>query len=569
MNLYKYVSDTINEKLGFAANLETPRNRDFGDFSTNAAMVGAKLAHKNPRELAAEILPKIQELDFVASAEIAGPGFINIKIKDDFILQNATAPQPRTPATPLVIDMDYGAYNVAKSLHIGHLRTSIVGDTLNRIFRFMGHKTISYNHMGDWGRSMGMVIAWIKRIHPDWPFFQDNFNPDMDLSKYTFDAAELNTFYPAASALAKQDENFMNDVHIITAELQRGHAGYNALYNVFMPISLKSMHDTIEKLNILPFDNDLGEKNAALYVKDVEKILREKNLLQESDGAEIIVVKKDTDTAPMPPMMFYNSRGATTYDATDIAAVFYRKLTDNPNKIIYLTDSRQSLHFEQLFRVAELAGLFDIKNIEHIGYGTINGADGKPFKTRNGNAADLDDIIQIATDAVRARASENNKELDNDTIETIAIAALKFNDLMHDLRSDYIFDPDSVTSFEGRTGPYVLYTAVRLNSVLSRASIEPKLNKSAITIDERNLLLAIMDFDKMIESAYENRATDMIANYAYNLCQLINTFYHTCPILRDDIDEQTKQTRLYLTKLARDTLITATNLMGLKIPEKM
>ena len=569
MNLYKYVSDAINEKLGFSANLETPRNRDFGDFSTNAAMVGAKIAHKNPRELANEILPKIQELDFVASAEIAGPGFINIKIRDNFILQNATAPQPQKPEHPLVIDMDYGAYNVAKSLHIGHLRTSIVGDTLNRIFRFMGHKTISYNHMGDWGRSMGMVIAWIKKIHPDWPFFQDDFDPSMDLSKYTFDPAELNTFYPQASALAKADENFMELAQNITAELQHGHPGYNALYNIFMPISLKSMYDTIKKLNILPFDNNLGERNAALYVEPVEKLLRDKNLLTESDGAEIIVVKKDTDTAPMPPMMFYNSRKATTYDATDIAAVYYRKLTDNPNKIIYLTDSRQSLHFEQLFRVAELAGLFDVKNIEHIGYGTINGTDGKPFKTRDGNAAELDDIIQIATDAVRARVVENNKDLNNDTIDTIAIAALKFNDLMHDLRSDYIFDPAAVTSFEGRTGPYVLYTAVRLNSVLNRTTTEPKIADTNINIDERNLLLAIMDFDRTIQSAYENRATDMIANYTYNLCQLINAFYHSCPILRNDINQETQETRLYITKLARDTLVTATNLMGLQIPEKM
>ena len=569
MNLYKYVSDAINEKLGFVANLETPRNREFGDFSTNAAMVGAKLAHKNPRELAAEILSKIQELDFVSSAEIAGPGFINIKIKDDFILKNASVPQPQKATMPLVIDMDYGAYNVAKSLHIGHLRTSIVGDTLNRIFRFMGHKTISYNHMGDWGRSMGMVIAWIKRIHPDWPFFQDDFDAGMDLSKYTFTASELNTFYPQASALARQDESFMEEAQIITAELQRGNKGYNALYNIFMPVSLKSMHDTIEKLNILPFDNDLGEKHAALYVGEVEKILRAKNLLQQSDGAEIISVKKDTDTAPMPPMMFYNSRGATTYDATDIAAVYYRKLNDNPNKIIYLTDSRQSLHFEQLFRVAELAGLFDVKNLEHIGYGTINGADGKPFKTRSGNAADLDDIIQVAIDAVRSRVASNNKQLDSDTINNIAIAALKFNDLMHDLRSDYIFDPESVTSFEGRTGPYVLYTAVRLNSVLNRSTITPQLNDIEISVDERNLLMAIMDFDKMIQSAYENRATDMVANYAYNLCQLINAFYHACPILRDDIDIKTQQNRLYITKLARDTLVVATDLMGLKIPAKM
>lgn len=569
MNLYKYVSDSINEKLGFVANLETPRNREFGDFSTNAALVGAKLAHKNPRELANEILPKIQELDFVESADIAGPGFINIKIRNDFILKNATAPQPQKPEQPLVIDMDYGAYNVAKSLHIGHLRTSIVGDTLNRIFRFMGHKTISYNHMGDWGRSMGMVIAWIKKIHPDWPFFQDNFDTSMDLSKYTFDPDELNTFYPKASALAKSDDAFMELAQNITADLQRGHPGYNALYNIFMPISLKSMHDTIEKLNILPFDNDLGEKNAALYEEPVEKLLRDKNLLVESDGAEVIVVKKDDDTAPMPPMMFHNSRGATTYDATDIMAIYYRKLTDNPNKIIYLTDSRQSLHFEQLFRVAELSGLFDTKNLEHIGYGTINGSDGKPFKTRDGNAADLDDIIQIVNGAVRARVAENNKELDDTTIDNIAMAALKFNDLMHDLRADYIFDPDAVTSFEGRTGPYVLYTAVRLNSVLNRANVKPDLSDTNINEDERNLLLAIMDFERTIQSAYENRATDLVANYAYNLCQLINCFYHSCPILRDDIDDATKQTRLYITKLARDTLVSATDLMGLQIPNKM
>lgn len=569
MNLYKYVSDSINEKLGFVANLETPRNREFGDFSTNAALVGAKLAHKNPRELANEILPKIQELDFVESADIAGPGFINIKIRNDFILKNATAPQPQKPEQPLVIDMDYGAYNVAKSLHIGHLRTSIVGDTLNRIFRFMGHKTISYNHMGDWGRSMGMVIAWIKKIHPDWPFFQDNFDASMDLSKYTFDPDELNTFYPKASALAKSDDAFMELAQNITADLQRGHPGYNALYNIFMPISLKSMHDTIEKLNILPFDNDLGEKNAALYEEPVEKLLRDKNLLVESDSAEVIVVKKDDDTAPMPPIMFHNSRGATTYDATDIMAIYYRKLTDNPNKIIYLTDSRQSLHFEQLFRVAELSGLFDTKNLEHIGYGTINGSDGKPFKTRDGNAADLDDIIQIVNDAVRARVAENNKELDDTTIDNIAMAALKFNDLMHDLRADYIFDPDAVTSFEGRTGPYVLYTAVRLNSVLNRANVKPDLSDTNINEDERNLLLAIMDFERTIQSAYENRATDLVANYAYNLCQLINCFYHSCPILRDDIDDATKQTRLYITKLARDTLVSATDLMGLQIPNKM
>ena len=570
MNLYKYVSDAINNKLGMMANLETPKNRDFGDFSTNAAMVGAKQFGKNPRELANEIVPKLQELDFIENVSVAGPGFINIKVRDDFIFQNADATKPMHTDKPLVIDMDYGAYNVAKSLHIGHLRTSIVGDTLNRLFKFLGHKTISYNHIGDWGRSMGMVIAWIQRIHPDWPFFQPNFDTTKDYSAYSFSAAELDTFYPSAAALAKEDPAFLETAQNITAELQRGHAGYNALYNLYMPTSLASMNDIIKKLNILPFDNNLGERNAAKYEMDVEKILHEKNLIEQSDGAEVIVVKRDTDTAPMPPIMFRNSRGACPYDATDIMALYYRKITDNPDKIIYLTDARQSLHFEQLFRVAEMSGLFDSKNLEHIGYGTINGTDGKPFKTRDGNAAGLNDIINIVTNAVRERVAESGKTLDDKTIDSIALAALKFNDLMHNLSSDYVFDPNAVTSFEGKTGPYILYTAVRLNSVLKRSNTTiARPNNYVLTHDERNLLIQIMDFEHVFMSAYENRAPDMIANYAYDLCQLANNFYHNCPILRDDIDDKTRAGRLYITKMTFDTLATVIDLMGLNIPNEM
>ena len=570
MNLYKYVSDKINEKLGATVNLETPRNRDFGDFSTNIAMVMARTAGKNPRELAGEYVEKLAELDFVENASIAGPGFINIKLRDDFIWQNATAPEQIAADKPMVIDMDYGAYNVAKSLHIGHLRTSIVGDTLNRIARFVGHKTISYNHMGDWGRSMGIVIAWIKRLHPDWPFFQDNFDASADYSSYAMPVEELDTYYPAGAALAKTDPEFMELAQNITADLQKGHAGYNALYNVFIPVSLAAMDKIIQQLNMMPFDRNLGEKNAALYEEPVEKILRDKHLLEQSDGAEIVVVKRDTDTAPMPPIMFHNSRGATTYDATDIMALYYRKIKDNPDKIIYLTDSRQKLHFEQLFRVAELTGLFPAENLEHIGYGTINGADGKPFKTRDGNAAGLADIMQMVRDAARARVAESGKNLDDDTIDQIALAALKFNDLMHDLRSDYIFDPNSVTSFEGRTGPYILYTAVRLNSILNKVQgTKSKITSYNMTADERNLLIQIMDFDRMIMAAFDKRATDMIANYAYDLCQLINTFYHNCPIMRDDVDDTTRDGRIHIVQIARDTLATAIDLMGLKIPREM
>ena len=569
MNLYQYVSESINKKLGFEAKLDVPKNRDFGDFATNAAMVGAKSMGKNPRELANEYLPLLKELDFVADVSVAGPGFINIKIKDDFIFQNTSAPKQMVAEKPLIIDLDYGAYNVAKSLHIGHLRTSIVGDTFNRIARFLGHKTFSWNHIGDWGKPMGLVIAWIERLHPELPYFQDNFDPKTPVD-YEIDEKELNNYYPSASAFAKENADFQARAQEIKAKFQAGHPGYFALYEKFLAISLRTMNNTVKRLNILPFDYDLGERNAAKYLKDVEKILNEKHMIYEDDGAQIINVKRDTDTAPMPPYMWRDSRGADTYDSTDLAAVYCRKKTDNPDTIIYFTDLRQSLHFEQLFRAADISGIYPYNKFEHIGYGTINGKDGKPFKTRDGNAAGLDDILDIANDAVRARVAESGKKLDDETIKTIALAAVKFNDLIHDVKSDYIFDPSAITSFEGKTGPYILYTAVRLNSVLKRANSKiTKPESFNLSAEERNLLIEIMDFEKTILSAYENRATDMIANYAYDLCQLTNNFYHNCPVLRDDIDDQTKAGRLYIAKLALDTLATAIDLMGLKIPKEM
>jgi len=570
MNLYKYVSEKINEKLGFNVNLESPRNREFGDFATNAAMIMAKSAGKNPRELATELVEKLRDLEFVSDASVAGPGFINIKLRDDFIWQNVAAPRPKDKAVPQVLDLDYGAYNVAKSLHIGHLRTSIVGDTFNRITKFLGNTAYSWNHIGDWGKPMGLVIAWIERLHPELPYFQPDFKSTTPVD-YEIDEKELNTYYPAASALAKTDPEFQAHAQEIKAKFQDGHPGYFALYEKFVAISLRAMNNTVKRLNILPFDYDLGERNAAKYLTDVEEILRDKNMIYESDGALVINVKRDTDNAPMPPYMWRDSRGADTYDSTDLAAVYCRKKTDNPDKIIYFTDLRQSLHFEQLFRAADMSGIFPYDKFEHIGYGTINGADGKPFKTRDGNAAGLDDILDMANDAVRERVAESGKELDDETIQSIALAAVKFNDLLHDVRSDYVFDPSAITSFEGRTGPYILYTAVRLNSILNKVQgTEYKTQKEyKLNADERNLLIQIMDFERTILSAFDNRATDLIANYAYDLAQLVNTFYHNCPIMRDDIDDETRAGRLHIVRVARDTLACAIDLMGLKVPNEM
>ncbi|MBQ6110292.1 MAG: arginine--tRNA ligase [Alphaproteobacteria bacterium] len=551
MNLYKYVSDAINETLGFTANLEIPKNRDFGDFSTNAAMVGAKKAGKNPRELANEIIPKLQKLDFVEYISVAGPGFINIKIKDDFILNNTTIPTQIAAQKPLQIDLDYGSYNIGKALHIGHLRTTVVGDTFNRIANFVGHKTISYNHIGDWGRPIGLIIAWIL---------------EYGIPK---NVAELNEIYPKSTMRAKQDEDWLNLARKITSELQSGNQEYLNIYNNFISMSLKQMDDILIRLNAKPFDKTIGEHGMSEYVPSVIKILKNKQLLQESDGALVVNVRNEQDNAPMPPLMIQNSANAQTYDAWDLAAIYYRSQNDKPDTVIYFTDSRQTLHFQQLFRVAKMADI-TTADLIHVGFGTITGTDGKPFKTRDGDVASLSDILNMVTTAVQERVAESNKKIDDNTINQIAVAAVKFNDLIHDVKSDYVFDAKSITNFEGRTGPYILYTAVRLAAVLKRANTDiVKPTSYALSAEERNLLIQIMDFEHMILSAFENRATDMLANYTYDLCQLANNFYHNCPILRDDITPEIKAGRLYITKLTFDTLATAIDLMGLQIPDEM
>lgn len=551
MNLYKYVSDAINETLGFTAILEIPKNRDFGDFSTNAAMVGAKKAGKNPRELANEIIPKLQKLDFVEDISVAGPGFINVKVKDNFILNSATIPAQIATQKPLQIDLDYGSYNIGKALHIGHLRTTVVGDTFNRIANFIGHRTTSYNHIGDWGRPMGLVIAWI--VEYGMPQ----------------NVKELNDIYPQSSARAKEDENWLNLARKITSELQSGNKEYLDIYDKFVPMSLKQMDEILVRLNAKPFDKTIGERGMSEYVPSVIKILKNKQLLQESDGALVVNVRNEQDNAPMPPLMIQNSANAQTYDAWDLAAIYYRSQNDKPDTVIYFTDSRQTLHFQQLFRVAKMADI-TTADLIHVGFGTITGTDGKPFKTRDGDVASLSDILNMVTTAVQERVAESNKKIDDNTINQIAVAAVKFNDLIHDVKSDYVFDAKSITNFEGRTGPYILYTAVRLAAVLKRANTDiVKPTSYALSAEERNLLIQIMDFEHMILSAFENRATDMLANYTYDLCQLANNFYHNCPILRDDITPEIKAGRLYITKLTFDTLATAIDLMGLQIPDEM
>ena len=568
MNVYNFISDNIKSVIQQIDDIkavltpdilnsiavEVPKIRDFGDYSTNVAMMLVRVMKRSPREIADMIVPALLGMSFVESASVAGPGFINIRLKDEFLLNperfvTGTADDVR----PLGVDMDYGSYNIGKKLHIGHLRTTVVGDTFNRIARFLGHKTKSYNHMGDWGLPMGLIIAWVlKHGMPK-------------------NADDINAMYPASYARAKEDKEWLEYAQKITVELQNGNPEYNEIYNTFAPMSLAQISKILKRLNILPFDENKGERLVAEYVPDVQKILEEKNLLVHDAGADIIPVKMESDTAPMPPVLWRSSTGAQTYAAADLAAIYYRTKTDNPDDIVYFTDSRQNLHFTQVFRAAKMAGM-DSANLQHIGFGTITGADGKPFKTRDGSVPSLDDMMDMVADNVRSRANESGKQLSDETVEMIALAALKFNDLMHDVKSDYVFDPESVTQFEGRTGPYILYTAVRLNAVSKKADavgIVPASDSGALQAAERNLLLRLLDFGRVIENAFARRATDLVANYTYDLAQDINTFYHHCPILRDDVAENVKKSRMFIVNMARKILLQAIDLMGLRVPDEM
>ncbi len=566
MNIYKEISNSVISKIKEipeikeyitpqildAATIEIPKIRDFGDFSTNIAMLLTKSIGKKPREIADILVSYLSQIPNIEKVSIAGPGFINIKLKDEYIKETALTDDLKPDIEKVQkIDLDYGGYNVGKNLHIGHLRTTVVGDTFNRIAQFLGHKTKSYNHMGDWGRPMGLIIAWV---------LEYGMPENVD---------DVNQIYPASSARAKEDPDWLEKAQKITVELQNGNTEYKKIYDTFIPMSLNQVNSLLKRLNVLTFDENKGERLIAEYVPEVQEILNQEGIIKYSDGAEIIPVKQDTDTEPMPPVMWKSSAGAQTYAAADLTAIYYREKTDNPDKIVYFTDNRQTLHFKQIFRAAHIAGFAKDIELQHIGFGTITGSDGKPFKTRDGNVPSLDEMINIVADSVRNRVKESGKNLPEETIEEIALAALKFNDLMHDVKSDYIFDVEAVTNFEGRTGPYILYTAVRLNSILKKTSEKAEMTNVDLLPEERDLLMFLLDFNRIVEVSFDRRAPYILANYAYDLCKLVNTFYHACPIMRDDIEPDVKSQRLAIVKQSLKILSKSLDLMGLKIPEEM
>ncbi|MDR0319402.1 MAG: arginine--tRNA ligase [Rickettsiales bacterium] len=542
--LCKYPAEIV-QKIAF----EAAKNPDFGDYATNIAMTAAKTLGTNPMDLAAELAIELTLMPEVSSASIAKPGFVNIVLTDKFLLDAARrADEITQAAAPKKIDMDYASFNIAKSAHMGNLRALIVGDVLNRILRAAGHKTVAYNHLGDWGLPMGKVIAILMEKYP-------NGMPD------ALTADELNKFYPEASELSKADPDWNARAQKITALFQSGNPEYSKIYEWFRNITMKDAREIIEGMNVIPFDKWQGEKYASGFVSDVEKILRVKNLLEKDQGAEIVRIDENT-----PPLLFKTSHGTDTYAATDLGAIYYRSRDDKPDELLYITDFRQNLHFKQLFAVARRAGLSDAK-LTHLGYGTVNGSDGKPFKTRDGGTPSIRGIVEMTVQAVQKRVQESGKDISAGDMRKIAVSALKFNDLAHGMMDNYVFEPAVLTSFEGRTGAGVLYTAVRLLAIQAKAGEDFSKCEFGDKIDgagERALIMMLNDFDRTVSKAAETYQTELLANYAYDLAQAVNNYYHNYPILKSDDPH-----RKAVVAISLRVLTVAIDLLGMQIPSEM
>ncbi|WP_421731451.1 arginine--tRNA ligase [Brevundimonas sp.] len=566
---------------------------DLADFQSNGALAAAKALKANPRELAARVAARLEGDPRLSSIEIAGPGFINFKIADAALAHRAQAVAvdavlagASTVAEPRKVVIDFGGPNVAKPMHVGHLRSSIIGESLKRLFRFRGDTVWGDAHFGDWGFQMGLLIVAVGDEGKAGAFLAEGAGDFPAESPVTLE--DLERLYPLAAGKAKEDLDFRDRARKATAELQGGRPGYRALWAHFVAVSRTALTREFGALDVT-FDLWNGESDADPVMAQMIADLKAKALLVEDDGAQVIHVARDGETrkkkladgsvieAPSPPpLLVISSEGSAMYGTTDLATILDRKQEIGPDLILYVVDERQAEHFEQVFRAAYLADYAPEKSLEHLGFGTMNGADGKPFKTRAGGVLKLHDLITMATDKARERLTEARLGDDLPPAEfeaiahKVAIAALKFADLSNARTTSYVFDLDRFTSFEGKTGPYLLYQAVRIKSLLRKAA-DQGAEHGAITIAEpaeRDLALTLDAFAAAVSDAYDKRMPHLIAEHAYRVAQSFSKFYAACPVLAPG-HEATRGSRLSLSGAALLQLETALTLLGIQTPDRM
>lgn len=554
----------LDKKFAFVKVSDRP---DLSDFQCNGALALAKIAHKNPREIASLIAEELQKIDFIDAVSVDGPGFINIKLKNEFIAQNTDkmAADERLGCGEVddkhKVVLDYGGPNVAKEMHVGHLRSGVIGESIRRIEKFVGNEVIADVHLGDWGTPMGMILAEIIKT-------------DGNLDKVeSYDIAQITEFYKRANIRCKEDETAKEDARKITAELQGGNPQYRKAWQHLRRESIKAIKENYEQLDV-NFDLWWGESDAHETCGEIVKIAREKGVSEIDEGAEII--RLEESNKPKPPVIMVKSDGAFGYQLTDIATIKMRYDEFSADEIVYFTDSRQALHFEQVFEVVEKLGIAPNVKLKHIVFGTVNGADGKPFKTRDGGVMNLETLIEMSKDKVRQslpKAGEvegyGEKEIEKLTSQ-IAVAAIKFQDLKNTIVSGYIFELDDFAKFEGKTGPYIQYAIARINSVLRKAKANG-INFGKVILqapEERTLALKLAQIHNVVMRAHNEKEPSIIADYTYNLAQTFSTFYNACSVMNAESAELASS-RLTLAKLVRDVLTLMLYLLGIEAPEVM
>lgn len=556
----------------------TVSNRpDLCQFQCNGALAAAKTYHRAPIQLAGAAAEQLSGSAAFSKVEAVAPGFLNLDLAPDFLAaylermrrsEKFGLPADEAPQTVVI---DYGGPNVAKPLHIGHLRSAIIGESIKRIEKYFGSRVIGDIHLGDWGLQMGLIIAELAERQPELPYFDESFSGEYP-EKPPFTISELEEIYPTASAKSKQDEVFAGKAHDATVLLQQGKPGYRALWKHIMAVSVADLKKNYANLNV-SFESWLGESDAQPYIAPMLDMIRQKGLLTGSEGAQVVEVAEPTDTKEIPPCILIKSDGATLYATTDLATLMQRERDFRPDRILYVVDKRQSLHFEQVFRAARKAGIVRPETaLRHIGFGTMNGRDGKPFKTREGGVMRLETLIAEITDFVRAKVVENRLVPPEDTEQTtkkIAMAALKYGDLSNQPTKDYIFDMDRFAAFEGNTGPYILYTIVRIKSILAKAGAPDGLPiRPAGSREATDLMLCLTRFADALQAARRDCAPNAVCAYIYELAGFANKFYHETKILTEP-DEEKKRGYLALICMTRDVLETCIDLLGFEAPEKM
>ncbi len=567
----------LDSSLGAMRRSDRP---DLADFQCNGAMAAAKKLGKNPREIATAVVEALKASPLVAATDVAGPGFINVKLSAQALSQRAEqiAVDPRSGAAkveqPRNVVIDFGGWNVAKEMHIGHLRSTVIGDSLQRLFRFMGDSVTSDVHLGDWGLQMGQLINEVKLVQPGLPYFDADFTgPYPETSPVAMD--DLGRLYPQASAKSKTDEARRDEDRKATQELQSGRPGYRALWHHFCTVTRVGLERECASLGV-NFNLWKGESDAEPFVPELVEDLKTRGIAEFDAGAWIVRVARETDKKEMPPIILVNRDGAIGYHGSDLGTIIDRKRSLDPQLSLYVVDQRQALHFEQVFRASERAGYLPEKELEHLGFGTVNGPDGKPFKTRDGGILKLHEFIAQADATAIARMKE--AELGSDVSEAeqldiahkVAVAAIKFSDLSNGRLTNYIFDLDRFVSFEGKTGPYLLYAAVRIKSLARRAEaagVTP--GPIAVELDaERALVLALDGFNDALRGSYDKRMPHILCDHIYTLAQAFSGFYAAAQIMVEP-DLAKRASRFALAMATLKQLELGLGLIGIDIPERM